>query len=71
MGADLDHAVGTLSLNRVEAACQLENIASMELLKKSGFSQEGKARDYLEINGKRHDCAIFAITNSDFRLRNE
>ena len=62
----LDHAFETIELNRVEAACQPENAASMRLLAALGFKQEGLARSYLRINGAWRDHLIFAFTAADY-----
>jgi [ribosomal protein S5]-alanine N-acetyltransferase len=48
-----------LELNRLEAACLPGNIASMKLLKRSGFEQEGFARSYLKINGRWEDHVLW------------
>jgi ribosomal-protein-alanine N-acetyltransferase len=40
-----------LGLHRLEAACIPENVASRNLLLKTGFREEGRARRYLQING--------------------
>ena len=55
----------TLRLNRVEAACIPENIASAALLLRNGFVQEGFARSYLRINGVWRDHLLFAIVEGD------
>ena len=52
-------------LHRIEAACLPSNHASIAVLKKSGFQQEGKARSYLCINGKWEDHLLFAALRSD------
>ena len=67
--AMLEHGFNGIELNRIEAACQPENIASQKLLERCGFSREGLARDYLKINGVWQDHNIFAITASDFRAQ--
>ncbi|MDX2236077.1 MAG: GNAT family protein [Hyphomonadaceae bacterium] len=54
-----------LDLHRVEAACQPDNIASQRVLAKAGFEPEGRARDYLRINGAWRDHLLFA------RIRDE
>jgi len=58
----LAHAIETLDLNRIEAACQTGNVASQRLLTAAGFLHEGSARDYLKINGKWCDHDLYAIT---------
>ena len=56
----LDHAFHDMGLHRVEAACLPTNVASIALLKKCGFEQEGYAKSYLKIAGTWHDHLLFA-----------
>jgi [ribosomal protein S5]-alanine N-acetyltransferase len=49
-----------LSLHRLEAACLPSNAASIALLKKSNFEQEGYAKKYLKIAGNWEDHLLFA-----------
>jgi ribosomal-protein-alanine N-acetyltransferase len=58
-------AFGTLRLHRLEAACIPENVASVRLLEKTGFVREGRAREYLCINGKWQDHLLFARLKDD------
>jgi ribosomal-protein-alanine N-acetyltransferase len=51
---------GNLRLHRLEAACLPSNRASISLLMKCGFQQEGRARRYLKINGRWEDHLLFA-----------
>ena len=55
----------TLHLHRLEAACIPKNRASINLLKKCGFTEEGYAREYLLINGTWHDHKLFARLASE------
>lgn len=57
----------TLRLHRLEAACIPTNTASVNLLRKCGFTEEGYAREYLLINGKWHDHLLFALLAEDFQ----
>jgi len=68
--AVLDFAFNNLRLQRVEAACIPENDVSINLLMKCGFREEGYARQYLEINGKREDHILYAILASEFAEQN-
>lgn len=52
---------------RLEAACLPHNAASIRVLEKTGFTQEGYAREYLKIAGKWEDHLLFAMLESDFR----
>lgn len=61
----LRFAFKDLGLHRVEAACLSANVASKSLLRKSGFREEGLARQYLRINGNWQDHVLFAILRSD------
>ncbi len=61
----LAEAFNRLGLERVEAACLPENNRSIRLLEKCGFAAEGKARAYLEINGRRRDHLLFATLRGD------
>ncbi|MCH8999079.1 MAG: GNAT family N-acetyltransferase [Proteobacteria bacterium] len=67
--AVLEYAFQRLGLHRVEAACLLGNEASRRLLLKSGFQEEGYAREYLRINGSWQDHQLFAILRSEFSAR--
>ncbi len=58
-------AFTTLRLHRVEAACIPTNAASIRLLQKAGFAQEGYARKYLCINGVWQDHLLFARVDEE------
>jgi len=57
----------TLKLHRLEAACLPHNAASIRLLEKAGFTREGYARRYLNIDGRWQDHLLFAIVADDPR----
>ncbi|MBX7249650.1 MAG: GNAT family N-acetyltransferase [Caulobacteraceae bacterium] len=54
-----------LGLHRVEAACLPSNEPSRNLLLKAGFSEEGKARAYLKINGAWRDHLLFGLVEGE------
>jgi len=54
-----------LGLHRVEAACIPENVASRAVLERVGFTQEGRARAYLRINGAWRDHLLFGLVQGD------
>jgi [ribosomal protein S5]-alanine N-acetyltransferase len=58
-------AFSSLTLNRLEAACLPDNAPSIRLLLKTGFQSEGRARDYLSINGAWRDHLLFALLAKD------
>lgn len=63
----LDFAFRKLRLHRIEAACLIDNEASRNLLLKSGFQAEGRARKYLCIAGRWQDHDTFGILRTDDR----
>ncbi len=62
-----DFCFDQLGLNRLEAACLLQNKPSAIVLEKSGFTREGIARKYLKINGVWQDHILFALLRDDYR----
>ena len=62
----LDFSFDRLRLHRVEAACLPTNVPSRGVLLRTGFQQEGYARNYLMIDGKRQDHLLFAILREDW-----
>jgi ribosomal-protein-alanine N-acetyltransferase len=67
MQAAITFAFDILGLHRVEAACLPENKPSRRLLLKSGFAEEGYAREYLKICGAWRDHVRFGILATDSR----
>ncbi len=57
----LEFAFSRIGLHRVEAACLPANEASRRLLLRSGFREEGYAREFLRISGRWQDHQLFAI----------
>ncbi len=62
----IDYAFKTLGLHRVEANIQPDNIASINLVKRLGFTKEGFSRRYLKINGEWRDHERWALTVEDW-----
>lgn len=65
----LRHTFKCLKLHRIEANIQPKNIASIALVKRSGFTLEGYSRRYLKIGGKWQDHERWAIISEDWRAR--
>lgn len=61
----LPYAHGTLGLRRIEAGCLPNNVPSIRLLERVGFQREGRAREYLCINGVWQDHLLFARLGTD------
>jgi [ribosomal protein S5]-alanine N-acetyltransferase len=58
----IDYAFYNLELHRIEANIQPENKASISLVKRLGFTQEGFSQKYLQINGEWRDHERWALT---------
>jgi ribosomal-protein-alanine N-acetyltransferase len=56
-------AFDTLHLQRIEASCLPHNEPSKAVLRRMGFEEEGYARAYLQINGKRADHLLWGKTS--------
>jgi [ribosomal protein S5]-alanine N-acetyltransferase len=62
----INHAFHTLKLHRVEANIQHENIASINLVQRLGFTKEGFSRRYLKIHEEWCDHERWALTVEDW-----
>ena len=66
LGALLKFGFEELNLHRIEAGCAVENIASVRVLEKAGFTREGRKRKILPIRGEWHDNYFYAILDTDY-----
>lgn len=69
--AVLDFGFKRLDLNRIEALVKPDNEASLGLLRKLGFREEGLLRQYGYWHGRYHDLAIYSILKSEWRTIND
>jgi ribosomal-protein-alanine N-acetyltransferase len=60
-----DHVLGTLGLHRIEVNIRPENTASLAVVRKLGFRQEGLRPHLLHIAGAWRDHLSFALTTED------
>jgi len=65
LAAACDHAFAGLGLHRVEVNIRPENTASLRVVEKLGFRDEGVRRRYLHIAGQWRDHRSFALTTED------
>lgn len=61
----VDHAFGSVGLHRIEATVRPENAASLRVLAKLGFRDEGLLQRYLEVDGDWRDHRLLAITQDE------
>jgi ribosomal-protein-alanine N-acetyltransferase len=65
LAAACDHAFLGLGLHRVEINIRPENTASLRVVEKLAFRDEGLRLRYLHIDGQWHDHRSFALTSED------
>jgi ribosomal-protein-alanine N-acetyltransferase len=58
-----------MGLNRIEARCMTENVASARVMEKAGMTYEGTLRKREVIKGAYRDIKLYAILRSEYRLR--
>lgn len=64
----VDHCLGPVGLHRLEATVRPENTASLRVLAKLGFREEGLFRHYLDVDGGWRDHLCFALTIEDLPI---
>jgi ribosomal-protein-alanine N-acetyltransferase len=62
-----DYVINELGLHRVEVNIRPENAASLAVVRKLGFRNEGIRRHFLHIDGAWRDHRSFALTTEDLR----
>lgn len=55
-----------LQLNRIEATVETENIASIKVLEKLGFTHEGTFREFEMNNGRLIDLMMYSILKKEY-----
>ncbi|WP_423763508.1 GNAT family N-acetyltransferase [Burkholderia sp. NLJ2] len=65
--AVIDHAFGTLRLNRLEADIDPRNVASARLLERLGFAREGLLRERWIVGDEVSDSELYGLLASDRR----
>ena len=63
----LSFGFNDLDLHRIEAGCDVENIASYKVLEKAGMTREGMKRKKLPIRGEWKDNYFYGILEEDFK----
>lgn len=65
LAAVVDHAFVTLGLHRVEANVRPDNAASLSVVRKLGFRDEGLRSSYMFVDDAWRDHRSFALTVED------
>ena len=58
-----------MGLNRIEARCMVENVASARVMEKAGMTYKGTLRQREFIKGAYRDIKLYAILRSEYRPR--
>jgi ribosomal-protein-alanine N-acetyltransferase len=66
-GAVIRYGFSVLGLHRIEAGVLPENDASVRVLQKLGFVEEGTRRDYLHAKGRFHSFRWFSLLEPESR----
>ena len=64
----LDLAFSEYGLHRLEADIEPDNLASLALLRKLGFRQEGYLRDRWHMNGEWQDSVLMALLAPEWKM---
>ncbi len=60
-----DYSFCQLGLHRLEAGCYEDNLASLRVFLKNGYTVEGFMRDQVTLNGRRQGCFWLGILNHE------
>ncbi|MEV8377347.1 GNAT family protein [Kribbella sp. NPDC056861] len=63
----VNFAFESLKLHRVSAAIGPENLASVAVVKRLGFSYEGRIRHHVFTNGDWRDSLLYSLLATEFR----
>jgi [ribosomal protein S5]-alanine N-acetyltransferase len=66
--AILDYGFSTMNLNRIEACISPANIASLNLIKRYGFTREGLLRQHYIREGEIQDSYIFSLLKEEYEV---
>lgn len=58
-----------MQLNRIQAICELDNIASARVMEKVGMQFEGVLRNYIQHEGKPLDMKMYSIIRKEWIRR--
>ncbi len=62
----LKYGFNKMHLNRIEAICNIENIASARVLEKAELTLEGILREFVLVKGKFVDHKLYSILKSEW-----
>lgn len=63
----LDYGFNVMDLNRIEAYISPTNKASLSLIKKYKFTEEGRLRQHFIKNGTAEDSVVFSLLKEEYK----
>lgn len=65
----LEFGFDELHLHRIHSGCVVSNAASIQVLRKAGFREEGRSRESFPIDDAWYDYLTFGVLRSEWRGR--
>ena len=69
VSAVLDYGFHQMQLHRIEALVAPDNTASLRIIKKFGFTQEGVLREHYYTNNQYEDSFVFSLLRREYMSR--
>ena len=66
VSAFVDHGFHEMNLNRIEAFIEPSNLASLNLIKRLGFKEEGRLKQHHNYEGQLYDSLVFALLKDEY-----
>ncbi|TCO62706.1 GNAT family N-acetyltransferase [Actinocrispum wychmicini] len=63
----IDFGFSELGLHRISAAIGPENVASIAVVRRLGFVEEGRLRDHVHTNGAWRDSVLYSLLVDEWR----
>lgn len=60
----IEYGFRTMGLYRIEARCEVENLASARVMEKCGMEYEGTLRGQMQVKGAPKDMKMYAVLRS-------
>lgn len=57
----------TLNLQKIEAGCYQDNLASLRIFLNSGYQLEGCLKNSVQLNDKRSDVVLLGLSKTEFQ----
>ena len=65
--AVIDYMFRNTDMERMDAFCSVDNLASSKVMEKTGMHYEGLLRNYYKTRDGFHDCMLYGIIRNDWK----